>query len=418
MAMDNELRKILLREQDLRFVTDTLGQYLGKKAEERKYYAEESRRERIEKEKITAAKEAAANKPLEREQFYYDVAPESQWSPKFKNYVAENKINIQGGETAKLFDLTDFQSEQYQMHPEFTLRSRPSDSQTTASTKLYKWNNPITNKRVIGNLDEFNLFNTENPDNQITEIFTISSEPAGTEQKKKPVQRYIDLSAVDFMKVGMETAELEKLLLDKYGLNIKGNKGNILSPYLNDAQVNELTDLLGQKVWVDKESKKAKDSDKLKKGDLVYFIPTKSVKIDGRTYQPGEEALIPVGKAYTHQRNGSGDIQLTKTDTNSLNWNDKQKKQFKEYERMRKHVYDQLQIVQDPLDENKLISLPSLLRKKYGDDKTYQEILKELVFPDETEYQLFLGLDKEYGHIYIVDDSPPTQTQKQFQWKK
>ena len=35
MAMDNELRKILLREQDLRFVTDTLGQYLGKKAEER-----------------------------------------------------------------------------------------------------------------------------------------------------------------------------------------------------------------------------------------------------------------------------------------------------------------------------------------------------------------------------------------------
>ena len=36
MAIDNELRKILLREQDLRFVTDTLGQYLGKKAEERK----------------------------------------------------------------------------------------------------------------------------------------------------------------------------------------------------------------------------------------------------------------------------------------------------------------------------------------------------------------------------------------------
>ncbi len=409
MAMDNELRKILLREQDLRFVTDTLGQYLGKKAEERKYYADQAHEERM-------AKKETETKPLEREQFYYDVAPESQWSPEFKKYVEDNRLNVTGGESAKLFDITDTQSHQFQSFPEFTLRSKPSDSQTTASTKMYKWNDPITGNRVIGNLDKFNLFNIENPDNPITEIFTISSEPSGAEQKKKPVQRYMDLSAVDFEKVGMETVELQKLLLDKYGLNIKGNKGNILSPYLNDAEVDELTQLLGQKVWVDKDSKKAKDTDKLKKGDLVYFIPTKSVNIDGRIYKPGEEALIPVSKAYIHQQNGSGDIQLTKTDTKSLNWNDKQKEQFKEYKRLRKHVYDQLQIVVDPLNESNIRSLPALLRLKYGDDKTYQQILKELVFPDETEYQLFLDLDKEYGHIYIVDDAPSASTQKQFQW--
>ena len=47
--MDNELRKILLREQDLRFVTDTLGQYLGNKAEERKYYADQAHEERMAK---------------------------------------------------------------------------------------------------------------------------------------------------------------------------------------------------------------------------------------------------------------------------------------------------------------------------------------------------------------------------------
>lgn len=225
----------------------------------------------------------------------------------------------------------------------------------------------------------------------------------------------MDLSAVDFEKVGMETVELQKLLLDKYGLNIKGNKGNILSPYLNDAEVDELTQLLGQKCGQIKILKRQKILINLK-GDLVYFIPTKSVNIDGRIYKPGEEALIPVSKAYIHQQNGSGDIQLTKTDTKSLNWNDKQKEQFKEYKRLRKHVYDQLQIVVDPLNESNIRSLPALLRLKYGDDKTYQQILKELVFPDETEYQLFLDLDKEYGHIYIVDDAPSASTQKQFQW--
>ena len=52
MAINNELRKILLREQDLRFVTDTLSEYLGKKDEERKYYAEEARRERLKKEEL------------------------------------------------------------------------------------------------------------------------------------------------------------------------------------------------------------------------------------------------------------------------------------------------------------------------------------------------------------------------------
>ena len=58
MAMDNVLRKILLREQDLRFVTDTLGQYLGKKAEERKYYADQAHEERM-------AKKETETKPLE-----------------------------------------------------------------------------------------------------------------------------------------------------------------------------------------------------------------------------------------------------------------------------------------------------------------------------------------------------------------
>ena len=85
MAMDNELRKILLREQDLRFVTDTLGQYLGKKAEERKYYADQAHEERM-------AKKETETKPLEREQFYYDVAPESQWSPEFKKYVEIKEV--------------------------------------------------------------------------------------------------------------------------------------------------------------------------------------------------------------------------------------------------------------------------------------------------------------------------------------
>ena len=63
MAMDNELRKILLREQDLRFVTDTLGQYLGKKAEERKYYADQAHAERIEAKKLQAEAEKGVKAP-------------------------------------------------------------------------------------------------------------------------------------------------------------------------------------------------------------------------------------------------------------------------------------------------------------------------------------------------------------------
>ena len=72
MAIDNELRKILLREQDLRFVTDTLSEYLGKKDEERKYYAEEARRERLKKEELTQDLEIAKikeqNKPTTKSQ--------------------------------------------------------------------------------------------------------------------------------------------------------------------------------------------------------------------------------------------------------------------------------------------------------------------------------------------------------------
>ena len=88
-----------------------------------------------------------------------------------KELVEDNRLNVTGGESAKLFDITDTQSHQFQSFPEFTLRSKPSDSQTTASSKMYKWNDPITGNRVIGNLDKFNLFNIENPDNPITEIY-------------------------------------------------------------------------------------------------------------------------------------------------------------------------------------------------------------------------------------------------------
>ena len=55
MSTDSELKKILLREQDLRFVTDTLTQYLGQKAKEREFYAKERAVERKE-EKALAAK--------------------------------------------------------------------------------------------------------------------------------------------------------------------------------------------------------------------------------------------------------------------------------------------------------------------------------------------------------------------------
>ena len=73
MAMDNELRKILLREQDLRFVTDALGQYLGKKSEERKYYADQSQKERmaIEEARIKAA--SATEDIPEMEKFHYNI---------------------------------------------------------------------------------------------------------------------------------------------------------------------------------------------------------------------------------------------------------------------------------------------------------------------------------------------------------
>jgi len=63
MAMDNELRKILLREQDLRFVTDTLTQYLGKKAEDRKYYADQAHAERMEAKKLQAEAEKGVKAP-------------------------------------------------------------------------------------------------------------------------------------------------------------------------------------------------------------------------------------------------------------------------------------------------------------------------------------------------------------------
>ena len=154
MAMDNELRKILLREQDLRFVTDTLGQYLGKRAEERKYYADQSHKERIEAEKARVAG-LGEDKPPEMEKFYYNVAPVEDWSDDFKTYVAERGLNIKGGETNKLFDISDKDSAIFQSYPELTLVPTPSAASTPKPTKKYvsitaeHWTNPNIAKFLL-----------------------------------------------------------------------------------------------------------------------------------------------------------------------------------------------------------------------------------------------------------------------------
>ena len=138
MAMDNELRKILLREQDLRFVTDALGQYLGKKSEERKYYADQSQKERmaIEEARIKAA--SATEDIPEMEKFHYNIAEQDEWSEPFKAFVKDRGLNITGGEKGKLFDLSDKDSKIFQSWRELTLVDKPTTS-SSAGPQLYQW---------------------------------------------------------------------------------------------------------------------------------------------------------------------------------------------------------------------------------------------------------------------------------------
>lgn len=136
MSMDSELKKILLREQDLRFVTDALSQYLGQKAEERAVYAKE-RGEEIKAEKVAKAKSlekkeytyydpesgkmvkdyltadqraalgtvpSAApedEKPLETEEYYFNLPPEDEWSEEMgtslSGYHIDDNIRAKGG---------------------------------------------------------------------------------------------------------------------------------------------------------------------------------------------------------------------------------------------------------------------------------------------------------------------------------
>ena len=154
MAMDNELRKILLREQDLRFVTDALGQYLGKKSEERKYYADQSQKERmaIEEARIKAA--SATEDIPEMEKFHYNIAEQDEWSEPFKAFVKDRGLNITGGEKGKLFDLTRSQDPKVsgaavELHNQLKLLLDPSNGFLNGSSELLAKVN-ILNKQVDG----------------------------------------------------------------------------------------------------------------------------------------------------------------------------------------------------------------------------------------------------------------------------
>lgn len=145
--MDNELRKILLREQDLRFVTDALGQYLGKKSEERKYYADQSQKERMATEEARIKAASATEDIPEMEKFHYNVAEQSEWSEPFRTFVEDRGLNISGGEKGKLFDISDEDSKVFQSWSEFTLVDKPTTS-SSAGPQLYQWigvdDNPYT----------------------------------------------------------------------------------------------------------------------------------------------------------------------------------------------------------------------------------------------------------------------------------
>lgn len=126
MAIDNELRKILLREQDLRFVTDTLGEYLGKKDEERKYYAEEARQERLKKEELAQNLEIAKikeqNKSTTKSQitevnFIKDTTINGR---KYKTgdvgtFRIDNAINLQDKGFANIGSLDNVDDEGYKL---------------------------------------------------------------------------------------------------------------------------------------------------------------------------------------------------------------------------------------------------------------------------------------------------------------
>ena len=125
MAIDNELRKILLREQDLRFVTDTLSEYLGKKDEERKYYAEEARQERLKKEELAQNLEIAKikeKKPTTTSQitqvnFIKDTTINGR---KYKTgdvgtFKIDNAINLQDKGFANIGSLDNVDDEGYKL---------------------------------------------------------------------------------------------------------------------------------------------------------------------------------------------------------------------------------------------------------------------------------------------------------------
>jgi hypothetical protein len=410
MAMDNELRKILLREQDLRFVTDALGQYLGKKSEERKYYADQSQKERmaIEEARIKAA--SATEDIPKNKAILLDIKKEDWENPEIANHLLSIgfKQDFTGRDTKYLND--DQIRSVTSLGIDYS--GKEDDVSTSSKGQLLQWTNPITKENVVGYKEDLDMFNKNNPNNLISEVYTISSKP----KKDKEVvlnqkQRYLDISKISLPANDSEKKELIETLKSKYGIDII-NQSGIITPFLNDKQLDEITSLIGN-IWIDKEDKKAKDVDKLKKGDLVYFTPNKKVNIEGKEYEAGKQILIPVDKAYAYQKNGSGFIQMTKTDEKSLNWDEKKKLQFTEYKRLRKHLYDNLGIITDPLNPTSALSIRQSLETKYP-NKDYEDILKDIIFPDPKEYKMYTDLDKQFSHIWIVED---TSNQKQFQWK-
>ena len=416
--MDNELRKILLREQDLRFVTDALGQYLGKRAEERKYYADQSHKERIEAEKARVAG-LGEDKPPTNKPILLNITEEDWKNEDRANHLLS--IGFKKDETGK--NTKYLNNDQIQkitsLGIDYSGKEDEAES-TTSRGQLYQWTHPTTKENVVGYRDEYDKYNKDNPNNKITDIWTISTKPK--KEKKTALvskQRYLDIDKISLPTDETVKAELIKTLKSKYGIDIINQKG-IITPWLDDGQLDEITTLIGN-IWIDKEDKKAKDVDKLKKGDLVYFTPNKKVKIEGKDYESGKQILIPVDKAYIHQKNGSGFIQITKTDEKSLNWPEKKKIQFTEYKRLRKHFYDNLGIVSDPLNPTTMISVRMAIEEKY-EDKEYDDILRDIIFPNPDEYTMYKNLDAKFSHIWVVDDEPAAAaantTIQTFAWPK
>lgn len=298
MAIDNELRKILLREQDLRFVTDTLSEYLGKKDEERKYYAEEARRERLKKEEL------ALKRAPEREKFYYNVAPKSDWSPEFTKYVEDSNINIQGGEVAKLVDITDEQSKEFQSFPEFTLTDKPTGSEEIDYTNDILKNIEIQkkeakNQNLYSKIDYLKNLEkqikegdslTKNEFNQYKSL--ISGENWRGEQKRAK-ERYINENQVIRNDISSILSKMQ-------------NKYSILSPKNTDKknQLIELEANYNENIFL---------QDDMNANIITYYTEyNDNNEIDKKTYEDldGNEQTIPLtgsNKAYLDM------IEYTKT---------------------------------------------------------------------------------------------------------